>query len=370
MKPLFFPLLLLLLFTGIHYLAYRRILLRIHLREGWRRMLTLLLLLNGMGVLTYLGGRYLFDLPAPLYFFASLSIGVGFLLLLGIAAYELLHLLQRVIPLDRERRAFFKRASDAGFVGLGAAYLGTGLFNGETHPRIFRVKVDQGHFSTPLRIAQISDLHIGGLIDRDFVRGIVEKINREAVDLVAITGDLLDTSLEKNRPAVDELLKLRSRLGTFYVVGNHEYFHGIETILAYLRGTPISVLENDSRELEDFHIVGLYDLFGHRFGSYRPDPRRAFAGIPPDRPTLLLMHQPRGIAELEGVAAPSLILSGHTHGGQIAPFGSLVKLVQPYLRGLHRLGEGRAIYVNRGVGFWGPPMRIGAQAEITILEWS
>jgi predicted MPP superfamily phosphohydrolase len=368
-KVILFPLLLLLFFTAVHYLAYSRIVRRLHLRRRVRRLLSGLLALNGLGVLSYVGGRYFFDLPAPLYFLASLSIGIGFLLFVGILAYELLHALQHHLPVNEERRAFFKQASDATFVGLGAAYIGTGLFNGETRPKIFRVRVDQGHFSSPIRIAQISDLHIGGLIDRSFVRQIVEMINREAVDLVAITGDLLDTSIGKNREAVDELLKLQSRLGTFYVVGNHEYFHGIEAILDYLRQTPITVLENDSRELEGFHIVGLYDFFGHRFGAFQPDPARAFAGIPPDRPTLLLMHQPRGIRDLETVA-PSLILSGHTHGGQVAPFGRLVKLVQPYLKGLHPLGEGRAIYVNRGVGFWGPPMRIGAQSEITILEWS
>ncbi len=369
MIRILFPSLLLLLFGAIHYLAYRRIVLRLHVASAAKRVMGWLLILNFLGVLGYVAGRYLIDLPSWIYFLCSLSIGVSFLIFLGILLYEILHLLHRMTPFRREKREFLKRSVDRAFMGLGAGYLGVGLFDGETRPRIFRVRVDQGLLRKPVRIAQISDLHIGGLIDRDFVRDIVEKINAEEVDLVAITGDLIDTRIERNRDAVEELLKLRSRYGTFYVVGNHEYFHGIEEILAYLRTTPIHVLENGSLAVQDFRIVGLYDLFGKRFGAFAPDPDRAFAGIPAETPTLLLMHQPRGIYDL-GRHRPNLILSGHTHGGQLWPFGEAVRLVQPYLKGLHPLGDRQAIYVNRGVGFWGPPMRIGAQAEITILEWS
>ena len=369
MIKILFPTILILFFSFIHYLGHRRIVLRLHLSVGLRKFLTLLLGVNYLGVLGYVGGRYFFDLPNGLYFLCSLSIGVGFIIFFGIILYELLHLTQRLAPFNPQKREFLKKGFDAGFMGLGVAYLGTGLFNGETTPKIFRVRVDQGYFDRPLRIAQISDLHIGGLIGRDFVRGLVEMINAEKVDLVAITGDLIDTTIDKNREAVEELLKLQSRYGTFYVVGNHEYFHGIEEILEYLRSTTIKVLENSSRKVADFHVVGLYDLFGKRYGAFLPDPAKAFQGIDPGEPTLLLMHQPRGLYDL-GDIHPSLILSGHTHGGQLWPFGELVGLVQPYIKGLHHLGRQSAIYVNRGVGYWGPPMRIGAQAEVTIIDWS
>ena len=369
MIRILFPSLLLLLFGAIHYLAYRRIVLRLHVSLGTKRTMGWLLTLNFLGVLGYVAGRYLVDLPSWLYFLCSLSIGVGFIIILGILLYEILHLLHRLTPFRGEKREFLKRSVDRAFMGLGAGYLGIGLFDGETRPRIFRVRVSQGLLRKPVRIAQISDLHIGGLIDRDFVRNIVRMINAEEVDLVAITGDLIDTKIDRNRDAVEELLNLRSRYGTYYVVGNHEYFHGIEEILSYLRSTPIHVLANSSLTVEDFRVVGLYDVFGKRFGSYAPDPNRAFAGIAPKIPTLLLMHQPRGIYDL-GRHRPNLILSGHTHGGQLWPFGEAVRLAQPYLKGLHHLGDRQAIYVNRGVGFWGPPMRIGAQAEITIVEWS
>ena len=369
MIKILFPTILILLFLLIHYLGYRRIVLRLHLSDAIRKFLMLLLGANYLGVLGYVGGRYFFDLPNGLYFLCSLSIGIGFIILPGFLLYESLHLLHRLLPFEPEKREFLKKSLDTGFMGLGAGYLGMGLFDGETTPAIFRVRIDQGRFDRPIRIAQISDLHIGGLIGRDFVRSLVEMINAEKVDLVAITGDLIDTTIDKNREAVEELLKLKSRYGTFYVVGNHEYFHGIEKILEYLRSTTIRVLENSSVNVANFHVVGLYDLFGKRYGAFLPDPAKASEGIGPAEPTLLLMHQPRGIYDL-GELHPSLILSGHTHGGQLWPFGELVGLVQPYIKGLHRLGRQSAIYVNRGVGYWGPPMRIGARAEVTIIEWS
>ena len=206
-----FPSILALFFGAVHYLGYRRIVLRLHIPEKLRRVLTGLLILNYVGILGYVGGRYLFDLPNALYFLCSLSIGVGFMIFFGILLYEILHLLHRLTPFSGEKRLFLKKGIDGAFMGLGAGYLGWGLFDGETTPKIFRVKVEQGHFERPLRIAQISDLHIGGLIGRDFVRRIVEMINREKVDLVAITGDLIDTTIDKNRDAVDELLNLKSR---------------------------------------------------------------------------------------------------------------------------------------------------------------
>ena len=365
-----FPLLMLLLMSAIHGLAYRRILRRLHLGKRARTLLALGLGANYLGTLLYIGGRYLFDLPGGLYFFASLSVAVAFLLLFAILLYEILHILQTRLPLHPQRRRLLKRSTDLLFVGAGALYLGIGLFNGETRPTVTRVRVDQGVLQRPVRIAQISDLHIGGLVDRDFVRRIVEIINREQVDLVAITGDLIDTSVGKNLPAIEELFRLRSRWGTFYVPGNHEYFHGIEEILAYLKASPIHVLDNRSRKLGAFYVVGLTDRMGTRMGRYPPDPEGAFADVPAGAPVLLLMHQPRMLSLLgDRKPRPSLILAGHTHGGQIWPFGYLVKRIQPYLQGLHLLGPRSAIYVNRGVGYWGPPMRIGAPAEITILEW-
>jgi len=369
MLKILFPLVMATLFFAIHYLGYSRIIKYLHVKPQTQIYLKYFLILNYLGIIGYLLSRYLLYVPNTLYFIFSLSIGVGFVILMSIILYELLHVMQKRIPLDTKKRAFFKRSSDIGFLSLGVAYLGSGIYEGSKTPILNHVDVKQNRLKKPIRIAQISDMHIGGLIDKDFVAKSVVQINAQDVDLVVITGDLTDAPIAFLKEAVDELANLKSRLGTFYIVGNHEYFHGIEATISYLKTLGISVLENSSLKLDDFYICGVYDIFGHRYGSHIPDIDKTMRDIPQDAPSLLLAHQPRFLSALEN-HQPSLILSGHTHGGQIWPFGHLVKLMQPYLKGLHVIGKNRHIYVNSGIGFWGPPMRLGSRAEITILSWS
>ncbi len=370
MIKILFPLIFSLLFAAIHALAYSRILKRLHVRPATRRALGFFLLFNFLGILGYLAARYFVGIPSLLYFLLSLSIGVGFALLIALILYELLHLLQHRLPLDQSKRDFFKRGSDLGFLGLGAFYVGAGVVEGSKTPQVLHVKVAQQRFAVPYKIAQISDMHIGGLVDKDFVAKSVALTNAQYPDLVVITGDLTDAPIAQLKAAVDELKALKNRFGTFYVVGNHEYFHGIEATIAYLQSIGITVLENENRLIDNtFYICGVHDVFGYRYGAFLPDITQAYQDVNDTMPTLLLAHQPRFLQYLEGFE-PSLILSGHTHGGQIWPFGYLVRLQQPYLKGLHVTGSNRHIYVNSGIGFWGPPMRLGSSSEITIIEWS
>ncbi|MBN2895236.1 MAG: metallophosphoesterase [Campylobacterales bacterium] len=365
---LLFPLLMSLLFAAIHYLAFSRVVRRLHVSRQSERALRFFLIFNFAGIVLYIVSRYFHHFPEWLHYLVSLSVGVGFVLFVSWLLYELVHLLQRALPLDPKRRNLFKRGSDLAFLAAGSAYIGGATLEGAKAPSVVALTVDQGRFQHPIRIVQISDMHIGGLIDADFVRQSVETINALSPDLVVITGDLTDAPIEELREAVDALRLLRSRLGTFYVPGNHEYFHGVEATMAHLRSLGITVLGNVHVDLGDFVICGVYDVFGWRYGSFAPDIRAATQNLP-DKPTLLLAHQPRFIASLEGFE-PSLMLCGHTHGGQIWPFNYLVRLQQPYVKGLHGTGENRHIYVNSGIGFWGPPMRLGSSAEITLLEWT
>lgn len=370
MKTLF-PLLLILFFAAVHYLAHSRVVSHLHITHRTRKALRYLLILNMAGIVGYLASRYLLSTPHYLYFALSLSIGIGFLLFFGTLIYEFLRIVQRMIPFDPSKRAFFKRSSDLGFLALGSGYIASGVAEGAKDPVVQFVDVKQNRFGgKSYRIVQISDMHIGGLIDRAFVNRSVETINALDADLVAITGDLTDAHIDTIRDAVEELGGLKSHYGTYYIVGNHEYFHDLESTIRYLKTLGITVLENSSLPInDDFHIAGVYDLFGYRAGIYEPDIAKAMGHIPADVPTLLLAHQPKYIEHLAGFK-PSLILSGHTHGGQIWPFEYLVSLAQPFVKGLHALGPGRHIYVNSGIGFWGPPMRLGSQAEITCITWS
>jgi len=365
-----FPLILTTVFSMIHYLAYTRVVKHLHIKSATRRFLNYLLIANMIAVLGYLSSRYFLSTPKFLYFFLSLSIGIGFVLFMGIILYELLHLLQRIAPFKEEKRLFFKRSTDLGFLALGSAFVGAGIIEGAKEPIVTYVDVQQNRFNGDhYTIAQISDLHIGGLIDKEFVTKSVTAINALTPDLIVITGDLSDAHIDTLKEAIDELQHLKSRYGTYYIVGNHEYFHSLEDTIAYMKQIGVHVLENSSIKINDFYIAGVYDLFGYRAKTHIPDIDRAMRGIPLDASTLLLAHQPKYIQYLQDYT-PSLILSGHTHGGQIWPFGYLVSLAQPYVKGLHSLGENRHIYVNSGIGFWGPPMRLGSHAEITCITWS
>ena len=365
-----FPLILTTLFSLVHSLAYTRIVKHLHIKSSTRRFLKYLLIANMVAVLGYLASRYFLSPPKFIYFFLSLSIGIGFILLMAIILYELLHFLQRRAPFKEEKRIFFKRTTDLGFLTLGSAYIGAGMLEGTKEPILNRIDIKQNRFEgNQYRIVQISDMHVGGLIDRDFVSKSVKTINSLNADLIAITGDLTDAHIDTLKDAIGELRHLKSRYGTYYIVGNHEYFHSAGDTIAYLKTIGIHVLENTSMKIDDFYIAGVYDLFGYRSNTFVPDITKAMKDIPANAPTLLLAHQPKYIEHLEGFT-PSLILSGHTHGGQVWPFGYLVSLAQPYLKGLHSLGDNRHIYVNSGIGFWGPPMRLGSHAEITCITWS
>jgi predicted MPP superfamily phosphohydrolase len=221
------------------------------------------------------------------------------------------------------------------------------------------------------RMVQLTDVHVGTTIGRDFVADVVRRTNALEPDLIAITGDLVDGTPEQLRDGVAPLAELKARHGVFFVTGNHEYFSGVGAWLEALPRLGMRVLRNERVSIGEgadaFDLAGVDDHSAARYGGLEPDAAlaAALAGRDPSRELVLLAHQPRAFAgaALRGVG---LQLSGHTHGGQIWPFGYLVHLAQPFVAGLHRRGASQ-IYVSRGTGYWGPPMRLGAPAEITLL---
>lgn len=248
------------------------------------------------------------------------------------------------------------------------------------HLELEVVDIKIKNLKKPYKIVQISDVHIGGLIDKKFIKDLVAKINILNADVVVITGDLVDTKLEFAKTALDELKNIKTIYGTYFIVGNHEYFHGVQPIIDYVNSLGIKTLENENvyigEENFGFNLAGVYDRFGFRYGSYIPNINKALENCK-DSPTVLLAHQPKylkdlddleDLEDLENIKNIDLVLCGHTHGGQIFPFNFLVKLEQPYVKGLHRHNEFTQVYVNKGTGFWGPPMRLGASSEITILN--
>jgi predicted MPP superfamily phosphohydrolase len=221
------------------------------------------------------------------------------------------------------------------------------------------------------RILQISDLHLGPLVRRSQVEHIVAAGNALQPDLIAITGDLVDGAAEGTRAKAELMAGLQAAHGVCFVTGNHEYYSGVDEWLAHLPSLGIRVLRNErvtiGEGLDAFDLAGVDDWSGRGFGhGHGPDLARALAGRDRGRVLILLAHQPKQIFEA-AAADVDLQLSGHTHGGQMFPFGLLVRLQQPYVAGFH-MHEGTGIYVSRGTGYWGPPMRVGSPAEITQIE--
>jgi len=285
-----------------------------------------------------------------------------------LAAAVLQRLAGEVPPSDPARRIASARLL-AGAVAVLAA-----LRSGLGPVRVKEVRVRLGRLPKPLdgtTIVQLSDVHVGPTIGRAFVERIVEQVNALAPDLVAITGDLVDGSVSELGDQVAPIAGLKSRYGTFFVTGNHEFYSGTESWCRKLRELGIRVLRNERVSIGNgstsFDLAGVEDHDATRFGV-PSDLGKALEGRDPDRELVLLAHQPRSAfaADRYGVG---LQLSGHTHGGQIWPWNYLVYLQQPVVAGLARVGR-TLVYVSHGTGYWGPPMRLRAPAEITriVLE--
>lgn len=258
-------------------------------------------------------------------------------------------------------------------LAISLGFVGFGVWRGLGRPRIVRVDIPIANLAPSMdgfRIAQLTDVHVGPTIGAKFVERLVDDVNAEAVDMVAITGDLVDGPVAELAHGVAPLAGLRAKHGSYFVTGNHEYFSGADAWSAKVRSLGIRVLRNEHVTLRDdsggvLVVAGIDDALAPRFGGASDVPT-ALRGREDERaPVVLLAHQPRSIegARAAGVAVQ---LSGHTHGGQMQPFGALVRVEQPVLKGLHRFGD-TMLYVSEGTGYWGPPLRVGTRAEITII---
>jgi predicted MPP superfamily phosphohydrolase len=219
-------------------------------------------------------------------------------------------------------------------------------------------------------IAQISDIHVGPTIKRGYLDAIVDAVNTLGADLVAVTGDLVDGSVEKLAPHTQPLSRLSARYGSYFVTGNHEYYSGAHAWIEEIERLGLRVLKNEHIVIEHngspIVIAGITDYSAHMFDpAHRSDPHAAVAGAP-ETTKVLLAHQPRS-AFAAADAGYDLQISGHTHGGQFWPWNHFVRFQQPFTAGLRSI-NGLLVYISRGTGYWGPPKRFGAPSEITRLR--
>ena len=356
-------------FILINMYISRRFINKLDISEKTKTIFRIFLLINLLGIVGYVIGRYFIDFPNWLFFLFSLPIGVLFLLFNSAIIYDIFRVILSKVPLSDSRRNFFKKSLDVSSVVVATSISARAIYKAR-HIELEKVEIKLKDLKKPYKIIQLSDVHIGGLIDAKFISDIVLRVNERKPDLVVITGDLIDMNVDKGEHILAEFKKLKSTYGTFFIVGNHEYYHDIDAVINKVKSMGIRVLENENvyigEEGEGFNLSGVYDVFGYRAESHEPDLYKALENKKKDSPTVLLAHQPRYIDEVtHGV---DLMLSGHTHGGQLYPFRFLVKLQQPYVDGLHQHNKDLQIYVNKGTGFWGPPMRLGASSEITEID--
>ncbi|MFD9207678.1 metallophosphoesterase [Streptomyces sioyaensis] len=271
-------------------------------------------------------------------------------------------------PATPPRRLFLARAVAAGASLAATAAVGYGTATTLRGPMVKRVTVPLAKLPRAahgFRIAVVSDIHLGPILGRAHTRRVVEAINSTSPDLVAIVGDLADGSVADLGPAAEPLRALSSRHGAYFVTGNHEYYSGARQWVDHVRELGIHPLENARTALPGFDLAGVNDITGQTEQA-GPDYDGTLSGRDPARAVVLMAHQPVTIHDTVRFGV-DLQLSGHTHGGQMWPFTYVAAATNPTVAGLQRYGDTQ-LYVTRGAGAWGPPVRLGAPPDITVVE--
>ena len=367
-----------------------------------RRRLTWLVVALGLliAVAVPLGSQLPLAAAAPLEWAAFSWLGIAFYLFLALLVLEPVRLAARLAARRRSpapapamavlaapadpapepapavpRRLFLARglAVTAGVVALGTA--GSGAVLANIAPVVRRVPITLPRLDPALdglRIVTISDPHLSATWRRPRLERVVELINEQEPDVVAIVGDLVDASVEGLRGDVAPLADLVSRQGVYFVTGNHEYFVETEPWMRHLPTLGVDVLRNERVAIRrggaSFDLAGIDDRIAADSGvpGHGADLGAALDGRDDAVPVVLLAHQPV-MVEQARAAGVDLQLSGHTHGGQLWPFDYAVRLDQPAVDGLSRFGDTQ-LFVTTGAGNWGPPMRVGARPEVVVVE--
>jgi hypothetical protein len=369
---------------GVHFYFHLRLVRATELPPPWRTLATTLLIVAPLSFpASFMLSRLLDPAIARLVLYPIyIWTGVMLLLLSALLCVDLARGLawlfsramgREALFVDAAQRLMVMRVIAVGVVGLVLVATVISVRSGLAPPAIKRVEVTLPRLPASLdgfTIVQLTDLHLGALLGGAWFQDIVQRTLALEPDLIAITGDLADASPRQLEAELEQLARLQAPQGIFFVTGNHEYFVDHDAWMARLDQLGIEVLHNRRVEITrgkaSFDLAGVDDHEAPRFSpEYGPDVPKAMKGRDPARASVLLAHQPRAFADALAHDI-GLVIAGHTHGGQIMPFSLLVRLQQPLVRGLHRRGDSQ-IYISEGTGFWGPPMRLGTRAEITLI---
>jgi hypothetical protein len=367
------------LLFGLHYYIAKRLILDAGMPAPWRGGTIAALALLGLSLVAQpLAERFV---SRPIARFvawpSSLWMGFAFYLLVLLAATDAAWwLLGGPALAAGEAGSGIATTSALRAVSVTAVAFAIGAFSlrsGLRPPELRRVEIRLARWPAGLdgfRIVQLSDIHIGPILDGVFARALVRRVGALAPDLVVVTGDLVDGAVKYLRDEVAPFGDLQARFGVYFVTGNHDHYSGVHSWCDAVRQLGIRVLRNERVEIRNgdcvFDLVGVDDHHGSHFGDDGgEDLFVAFDGRDPERPVILLAHDPSTFKRASRLPV-DLQISGHTHGGQIWPFGYLVRLAVPFVAGRYRRGDSE-LYVSSGTGFWGPPMRFFAPAELTEI---
>ncbi|PHR57310.1 MAG: metallophosphoesterase [Arcobacter sp.] len=359
------------LFTmaALNFYIYKRFFKRLHKPFNQYAFLIPSVLMLGESLFVFEAVTKALIPTASLYYLLASSIGITFLLFVISVVYDLNLSIFKRVPYQENRRKFIKILFDTTMLILAFSYLFKGLKGGLSKPILNTINVNIKDFSSSdYIIIQLSDVHVGRTLQKPFVQDLVQRTNDENPDIVVLTGDLIDHDIDQIKEDLEPLKNISAP--TYFILGNHEYFHGAKKIIEHIKTLGIIVLLNENLLIKDtkatYNLIGFTDIIGERIGQYPMDVDKAYKGIDKSLPSIVLAHQPKSILRLKKYPC-DLMLSGHTHGGQIFPFGLLVMVDQPYLAGLYQHKKNQQIFVSRGAGYWGPPIRVLAPSEISKI---
>lgn len=278
------------------------------------------------------------------------------------------------VPMDPEKRRFILNMVNIGVLSVTSGYVGWGIYTAKSDIKVKNITIKVPNLPKEFnryKILQVTDIHVGPSIKRKFVERIVKIANRLSPDVMVMTGDLVDGSVESLREDVAPLAGLDIPHGKYFVTGNHEYYSGVDEWVAHIENElGFRVLNNEHVVLKkgNGHIIlaGVTDFESRNMDPQNAtDPFKAISGASEESFKILLAHQPRSVFKA-AEAGYDLQLSGHTHGGQFYPWNLMVGLQQPFIKGLHKY-HNTTVYVCTGVGYWGPPIRVGVPPQVTLL---
>jgi predicted MPP superfamily phosphohydrolase len=296
-------------------------------------------------------------------YFVLLFLGID----LGFSFLRIFALLRREkLQLNLRSRRFL-----AGCAGLAVLVLGCAAWLEARNLGVTRMDIPLQGLPPEMdgfSMVQISDLHYGMLIEKGELLRVVERVNGLKPDLIVITGDLVDEGVSHMEEMAQPLKLLKSRHGVLAVTGNHEYYAGVNRAVEIMKSSGIEVLRNEMKVLPSgLQLLGVDDPTGsRRMGEPDADLEKQLSRLDREKPSILLYHQPTHFEKTASFGV-GLQLSGHTHGGQLYPIIYISRMIYPRTPGLHQIGESK-LYVSRGTGTWGPPMRLGSPPEIVHIR--